>query len=74
MARKTATTEVNFTESEQQTRKHELRGLLVWGAIVYTTVENSPYGTYISDEDLEQLVESKPELKQLCSKWNGVVL
>lgn len=52
-------------------RKHELKGLLVWGSIVYTTIENHSFGVYISDEDLELLVESKPELKQLCKKWNG---
>lgn len=58
-------------QDEQTSRKHELRGLLVWGSIVYTTKENSDYGTYISDEDLEVLVESTPALKQLCKKWNG---
>lgn len=57
--------------NETSTRKHELKGLLVWGSIVYTTKENSEIGLYITDEELELLVESKPELKQLCSRWNG---
>ena len=73
MARKK---EIENEEAEQVElgRKHELRGLLVWGSLVYTTIKGSPYGTFISDEDLELLIESKPELKQLCSKWNGEVL
>lgn len=44
-------------------KRYKLRGLLVWGNIVYSTEQG--IGTYLHDEEAEKLLEIRPELKSL---------
>jgi len=47
----------------QQCQKYKLKGLLVWGSIVYSSEPNSQF--QITDEIAEKLLAIKPELIQL---------
>lgn len=50
-------------DSKLTEKKYRLRGLLLWGNIVYSTEQG--IGTYLHDEEAEKLIEARPELKSL---------
>lgn len=50
-------------------KKHYLRGLFVYGSIVYSDSEDAEY--QMTDEIAEQLVALDPAYKQLFRIWDG---
>jgi hypothetical protein len=50
-------------EVQPKLQKYKLKGLLVWGSIVYSSEPNSQFP--ITDEIAEKLLATKPELIQL---------
>jgi len=72
MAKNKKTEELNLQEQESQqeekeiqpkSQKYKLKGLLVWGSIVYSSEPDSQFP--MTDEIAEKLLAIRPELIQL---------